>query len=78
MSKIKKIEHIGTVVKLNRGTKQISVSLQDGRVISAYIGGNLRRFKIRLLQGDCVKVEISSSDLSRGRLIRRMDKSDMK
>ena len=45
------------------------VKLDDiGAVIKAYTSGKMRKFKIRLVQGDKVKVEMSPYDLERGRI----------
>jgi len=40
-------------------------------VITCYTGGKMRQFKIRLVAGDKVKVEISPYDLSKGRIVFR-------
>jgi translation initiation factor IF-1 len=47
------------------------VTLDNGHSILATIGGNMRRFRIRVLSGDRVKVEVSPYDLSRGRITYR-------
>ena len=44
------------------------VTLDNGHIVLATIGGNMRRFRIRVLSGDRVKVEMSPYDLSRGRI----------
>jgi translation initiation factor IF-1 len=44
------------------------VALENGHSILATIGGKMRRFRIRVLTGDRVKVEVSPYDLSRGRI----------
>lgn len=40
--------------------------------ITAYTGGKMRQFKIRLVQGDRVKVEMTPYDLEKGRIIFRI------
>jgi len=35
------------------------------------LGGKMRQFRIRVLAGDQVKIEVSPYDLSRGRIIYR-------
>ena len=40
--------------------------------IIAYTGGKMRQFKIRIIQGDRVKVEVSPYDLTKGRITYRM------
>ncbi|HYV98640.1 MAG TPA: translation initiation factor IF-1 [Gemmatimonadaceae bacterium] len=44
------------------------VQLDNGYAVLATIGGNMRRFRIRVLTGDRVKVEVSPYDLTRGRI----------
>lgn len=44
------------------------VELDNGHTVLATIAGKMRRFRIRVLQGDRVKVEVSPYDLSRGRI----------
>jgi translation initiation factor IF-1 len=52
--------------------QMFKVELDDlGSTIKAYTGGKMRQFKIRLVQGDRVKVEMSPYDLERGRIIYR-------
>ena len=44
------------------------VTLDNGYAVLATIGGNMRRFRIRVLAGDRVKLEMSPYDLTRGRI----------
>ncbi len=44
------------------------VELDNGHMVLATIGGKMRRFRIRVLTGDRVKVEVSPYDLTRGRI----------
>ena len=60
----------GTVVEALPGT-QFKVKLDSGHVILAYLSGKMRKFYIRILLGDRVKVEMSPYDLSRGRIVYR-------
>lgn len=48
------------------------VKLENGHIILSYIAGKMRQHEIRILMGDTVLVEISTYDLNRGRIIRRM------
>lgn len=41
-------------------------------IVTAYTGGKMRQFKIRLVQGDRVKVEMTPYDLEKGRIIFRI------
>ncbi len=47
------------------------VKLTNGHTVLAYLSGKLRKFYIRILLGDRVKVELSPYDLTRGRIIYR-------
>ena len=47
------------------------VKLDTGKEILAHISGKIRKYFIRILIGDKVKVELSPYDLTRGRIIFR-------
>lgn len=47
------------------------VQLQNGNVILGYLSGKIRKFRIRVLNGDRVLVELSPYDLNKGRIIYR-------
>jgi translation initiation factor IF-1 len=47
------------------------VRLEDGKEVFAYLSGKLRMFKIRILPGDKVTVELSPYDLTKGRIVYR-------
>jgi len=51
--------------------QMFSVQLENGHKITAYTAGKMRQFRIRLVAGDSVLVEISPYDLSKGRIIYR-------
>ncbi len=51
---------------------QFKVKIETGQVILAHISGKIRKYYIRVLLGDSVKVELSPYDLSRGRIIYRV------
>jgi translation initiation factor IF-1 len=50
---------------------QFKVRLENGHEVLAYFSGKLRRFRIRVLLGDRVRVELSPYDLTRGRITYR-------
>ncbi len=67
MSKEDVIELEGSVLEaLPNAT--FKVQLENGHVILAHISGKLRMNYIRILPGDKVTVEMSTYDLSRGRI----------
>jgi translation initiation factor IF-1 len=64
------VEMDGTVIDALPNS-QFTVRLDNGHELLAYTGGRMRRFRIRILLGDRVKVEMSPYDLSRGRVAYR-------
>jgi len=44
------------------------VAMEDDTEVLASLSGKMRKFKIRILPGDTVKVEFSPTDLTRGRI----------
>jgi translation initiation factor IF-1 len=71
--KEEKIELEGTVIEALPGT-QFRVELDNGHEVLAYLSGKMRRYYIRILLGDRVRVEVSPYDLSRGRITYRYKK----
>ena len=52
--------------------QMFKVKLDNDHVVTAYTGGKMRQFKIRLVSGDRVKVEMTPYDLTKGRIIFRL------
>jgi translation initiation factor IF-1 len=48
------------------------VRLDNGHELIAYTAGRLKRYRIRMLLGDRVRVELSPYDLDRGRIVYRL------
>jgi translation initiation factor IF-1 len=67
VSKEDVIELEGTVVEALPNA-MFRVQLENGHIILAHISGKLRMNYIRILPGDKVTVEMSTYDLSRGRI----------
>ncbi len=67
MSKEDVIELEGSVLE-SLPNATFKVKLENGHVILAHISGKLRMNYIRILPGDKVTVEMSTYDLSRGRI----------
>ncbi|MGL1861500.1 MAG: translation initiation factor IF-1 [Pseudodesulfovibrio sp.] len=44
------------------------VELENGHNVLAHISGKMRKFRIRVMPGDTVTVELSPYDLTRGRI----------
>ena len=47
------------------------VELDNGHTVLAYLSGKMRKYYIRVLLGDRVKVEMSPYDLTKGRITYR-------
>ena len=47
------------------------VELENNHIIIAYLGGKLRQNNIKILMGDLVTLEMSTYDLTRGRIVYR-------
>ena len=61
------LEFIGTVTAV-LGNSNFRVELENGHEVLATIAGKMRRFRIRVLEGDRVTIEVSPYDLNRGRI----------
>jgi translation initiation factor IF-1 len=68
-----KIQVEGTIVEALPGT-QFRVRLENGHDVLAYLSGRMRKYYIRILLGDRVRVEMSPYDLTRGRIVYRQKK----
>ena len=71
MSKDDAIEVRGTVDELLPGG-EFRVKLDNDQEVIAYLSGKIRKNRIRIGIGDEVKVAMSPSDLTRGRITFRM------
>ncbi len=47
------------------------VEMESGHLVLAHVSGKMRKFFIRILPGDRVKLELSPYDLTRGRITYR-------
>ena len=52
--------------------QMFKVELENGHIVTCYTGGKMRRFRIRLVLGDKVKIEMTPYDLDRGRITFRI------
>lgn len=66
------IELIGTVTEvLPNSTFRVRVENMEHMLI-CYIGGKLKKHKIKVILGDNVRLEVSPYDLSKGRITFRL------
>ena len=70
MSKQLAIELDGTIVEA-LSNAMFRVVLENDHEITAHISGKMRMHYIKILPGDKVKVEMSPSDLTKGRIVLR-------
>jgi translation initiation factor IF-1 len=69
-TKEEKIELEGEVTESLRNG-MFRIALDNGHATIGYTAGKMRRYRIRILPGDRVKVELSPYDLNRGRIVYR-------
>ena len=67
MAKEELIEMEGTVTDVQRNSRY-RVTLENGHEILAYIAGKMRKFRIRVVTGDKVTIQMSPYDLTKGRI----------
>ena len=67
MAKEEKITVEGTIIEALPNT-MFKVKLDNGHQVLGYLSGKMRRYYIRILLGDRVKVELSPYDLNKGRI----------
>ena len=70
MSKQDLLEFKGKVIDLLPNA-MFRVQLENNHIVTAHAAGKLRKNRIRILQGDKVKVEVTPYDLTKGRIIFR-------
>jgi translation initiation factor IF-1 len=67
MAKQESIQVEGTVTDV-LPDRNYRVLLENGHTVLAYATGKMSRFKIRVIVGDYVSLEMSPYDLTRGRI----------
>ncbi len=75
MSKKAIIEQEG-IVEEALPNAMFRVKLENNHVLLAHISGKMRKYYIRILTGDKVKLEISPYDLTKGRIVYRKNNRD--
>lgn len=65
-----KVEFDGEVLEALRNG-QFRIGLDNGHETLGYMAGKMRRYRIRVLPGDRIKIELSPYDLNRGRIVYR-------
>jgi translation initiation factor IF-1 len=70
IGKEEKLEMEGEIIEALRN-RMFRIRLDNGHETLGYTAGKMRRYRIRMLLGDRVKIELSPYDLSRGRIVYR-------
>ena len=70
MAREEKLEVEGEVLEA-LGSGMFRVSLEGGHELIAYTAGKMRRHRIRMAPGDRINVQVSTYDLTRGRIVYR-------
>lgn len=70
MAKEEKLELDGEILEA-LGNGKYRIALDNGHETLGYIAGKMRRFRIRVLPGDRITVELSAYDLNRCRIVYR-------
>jgi translation initiation factor IF-1 len=68
------ITYEGEVIQ-ERGNAMFSVRLDNGHEVLCTISGKIRKNYIKIMTGDRVKIEMSPYDLTRGRIVTRINTS---
>jgi len=72
MSKDDLLELTGVVEEVLPGN-MFRVQVENmPELLLCYMGGKLKQHKIRIIEGDSVKLEVSTYDLSKGRITYRL------
>ena len=64
------IETTGRVIETLPNTT-FRVEIENGSILLCYVAGKMRKYRIKILPGDQVKLEISPYDLTQGRIVYR-------
>ena len=67
MAKEEAVQVEGKVIERLRNSR-FRVELDGGHQVLAYVSGRMRRFSIKILEGDIVQLALSPYDLTQGRI----------
>jgi translation initiation factor IF-1 len=71
MKQKEEVIRVDGVVKETLRNAMFRVEIEGGHVVLAHVSGKMRMHYIRILPGDRVALELSSYDLTRGRIVLR-------
>ena len=70
MAKSDLIDAEGTIIE-SLPNAMFTVELENGHRVLAHVSGKMRKYYIKILPGDKVKLQITPYDLTRGRITYR-------
>lgn len=71
MAKEEGLQFDGIVLEV-LGNSMFRVKLDNTEhLVTAYVGGKMRKFSIKIIEGDRVTLEMSPYDLTKGRIVYR-------
>jgi translation initiation factor IF-1 len=62
---------VTATIKTALPNARFKAQLENGHEVLAHVSGKMRRYFIRILPGDKVKLEMSPYDLTKGRIVYR-------
>jgi len=72
MESTSNVERVEGIIEETLPNLLFRVTLKDGEVILAYLGGRLKLNRIKVIAGDRVLLEKPAGENNRGRIIRRL------
>ena len=71
--RLAKVEPITVMATIKQAlpNARFKAELENGHEVLAHVSGKMRRYFIRILPGDKVKLEMSPYDLTKGRIVYR-------
>lgn len=70
MAKEEPIELTAEVIEALPNTR-FKVKLEGGHIVHAHLSGKMRRYNIRILPGDKVRIQMSPYDITKARIVYR-------
>ncbi|MCX6808728.1 MAG: translation initiation factor IF-1 [Candidatus Berkelbacteria bacterium] len=74
MTKNDSIEVSGRVLEVLADSKY-RIQLESGHTVLGYLSGRMKQHRIQVTTGDLVNVELTPYDLTRGRVVRRLNQN---
>jgi len=62
---------VGGVVTESLPNAMFRVKLEDGRILLCHLAGKMRMYRIKVMPGDGVRVEMTPYDETKGRIVYR-------